>query len=357
MKTSFLKNLSQLLIVISIFGASALKGYASETSTEGHESPKKFNAGEMIIHHIVDAHEWHIAEIGHTHISVPLPILLVNNGKLVAFLSNRFEHTADPKISEYGNFIYDHEHITAKDGSVVYDFSITKNTAAMMISVLLIMFIFLGVAGAYKKNEGKAPKGLQSALEPLILFIRDEVAKASIGPKYEKFMPFLLTVFFFIWINNLMGLIPFFPGGANVTGNIAITMVLALFTFAYTTISGNKYYWAHIFLPDVPKALYPLLVPIEIIGMFLKPFVLMVRLFANITAGHIIILGFFSLIFIFGEMNQGLGYGVSVFSVAFTLFMSMLELLVAFLQAYVFTLLSALYLGSAVEDHKHADHH
>lgn len=353
MKTDFLKVLSTFSFIAAIFCSTTVKTYASETSSEN----KKFNAGEMIIHHIVDAHEWHIAEFGHTHLSIPLPVILLNDGKLYSFLSNKLKETNEHGIKEYGNFVYSHGHFEAKNGSKIYDFSITKNTAAMMLSVLLLMFIFLAVARSYKANHGKAPKGLQSFLEPLIIFIRDEVAKASIGPKYEKYMPFLLTVFFFIWGNNLLGLIPIFPGGANVTGNIAVTLVLAVFTFAITTLTAKKYYWSHIFLPDVPKALYPLLIPIEIIGMFLKPFVLMVRLFANITAGHIIVLGFFSLIFIFGEMNPGLGFGVSIFSVAFTLFMSMLELLVAFLQAYVFTLLSALYFGSAVEEHKHAEHH
>ncbi len=353
MRASFLNILAKLLIG---FFVSALQFSASYASDGSHKEDSKFNAGEMIIHHIVDAHEWHVAEFGHTHIIVPLPVILYNQGHLTFFLSNKMEN-AEEGTKKYGHFHYSHGHFTAADGSPVYDFSITKNTAAMMLSVVILLIIFLGIANAYKKNVGKAPKGFQSLLEPIILFVRDEIAKASIGEKYERYMPFLLTVFFFIWVNNLMGLIPIFPGGANVTGSISITLVLALFTFIITTFSGNKTYWAHIFLPDVPKGLYPLLIPIELIGVFLKPFVLMVRLFANITAGHIIILGFFSLIFIFGEMNAGLGYGVSVFSVAFTLFMSFLELLVAFLQAYVFTLLSALYFGSAVEEHHHDEHH
>lgn len=199
---------------------------------------------------------------------------------------------------------------------------------------------------------------MANLIETLIVFIRDEIAKPSIGAKYAKFLPYLLTIFFFIFINNLFGLIPFFPGGANVTGNIAVTMVLAVFTFIITSFNGNKSYWGHIFMPPgVPKGLWVLLIPIEIIGMLNKPIVLMIRLFANITAGHIIILGFFSLIFIFGAMNASLGLGVSVLSVAFTTFMNFLELLVAFLQAYVFTLLSALYFGSAVEEHAHEEHH
>jgi F-type H+-transporting ATPase subunit a len=166
-------------------------------------------------------------------------------------------------------------------------------------------------------------------------------------------MPLLLSIFFFIFVVNLFGLIPIFPGGANVTGNIAVTMVLALVVFITVTVNGNKYYWKHILMPDVPKLMYIILIPIEILGVVLKPFVLMLRLFANITAGHIIILGFFSLIFIFGSMNPTFGYAVSPLSVLFTVFMSMLELLVAFLQAFVFTLLSAIYIGMAVEEHHH----
>ena len=215
-----------------------------------------------------------------------------------------------------------------------------------------MLWLFLSVAKNYTRRAGKAPTGLQSWVEPLIIFIRDDVAVSSIGEKkYEKYMPYLLTVFFFIFFNNIMGLIPIFPGGANVTGNIAVTLVLALITFVITLLSGNLNYYGHIFWPPVPHALKILMIPIEIIGVFIKPFVLMVRLFANITAGHIIALGFFSLIFIFGSIHVFAGYGVSVVTIAFTVFMTLLELLVAFIQAYVFTFLSALYFGMAVEEH------
>ena len=190
-------------------------------------------------------------------------------------------------------------------------------------------------------------------VEPLILFIRDDVARASIGHKADKYLPMLLSIFFFIFVNNIFGLIPIFPGGANVTGNIAVTMVLAVIVFLTVNLNANKYYWKHIFVPDVPVWMYIIIIPIEILGVVLKPFVLMLRLFANITAGHIIILGFFSLIFIFGAMKPGLGLAVSPLSVAFTVFMSLLELLVAFLQAFVFTLLTAIYIGSAIEEHHH----
>jgi F-type H+-transporting ATPase subunit a len=219
------------------------------------------------------------------------------------------------------------------------------------------MFVIFGsVASAYKTRKGMAPKGIQSFMEPLILFIRDEVAKPSIGHHYEKFMPYLLTIFFFIWLGNILGLIPFI-GGFNITGNIAVTLTLAVFTFLVTTFSANKNYWMHIIAtPGVPTWLLPLMIPIEILGVFTKPIVLMIRLFANITAGHIIILSFVSLIFIFSNLyGAGAGYGVAVVSVAFSIFMNVIELLVAFLQAYVFTLLSALYFGSAVEEHH--EHH
>jgi F-type H+-transporting ATPase subunit a len=240
----------------------------------------------------------------------------------------------------------------------VYDFSITKIVLAILMSTLLMILVFVSVARAYTRNRDKAPSGLQSLLEPLIIFIRDDIAKSSIGEKkYEKFMPFLLTVFFFIFFNNLFGLIPFFPGGANVTGNIAVTLVMAVFTFVITTINGNKHYWIDIInTPGVPwwlKFPVPLMPVVEIIGIITKPFVLMIRLFANITAGHIIVLGFVSLIFIFGAISAALGLGVSIVSVAFMIFMNLLELLVAFIQAYVFTLLSALYFGLATIEPEH----
>jgi F-type H+-transporting ATPase subunit a len=232
----------------------------------------------------------------------------------------------------------------------------TKNVAAIFVSVILILFLFIRIANAYKRDPLSPPKGLQSLLEPVILFIRDDVAKSSIGEKkYEKFVPFLLTIFFFILINNLLGLVPFFPGGANVTGNIAVTMVLAFFTFVITSINGNKVYWKHIFnTPGVPvwlKIPIPIMPVVELVGIFTKPFVLMIRLFANISAGHMVGLGFLSLIFLFGEMNKYLGMGISVVSVSFMVFMTFMEILVAFIQAYVFTFLSALYFGMAVEEH------
>jgi F-type H+-transporting ATPase subunit a len=235
------------------------------------------------------------------------------------------------------------------------DLSFSKDVLAVFIGLGLMLWIFISIANSYKKNAGKAPSGLQSVLEPIILFVRDDIAKASIGKNYERYMPFLLTIFFFIWINNLMGIIPIFPGGANVTGNITVTMVLALFTFAITTFVGNRHYWKDMVNAEgVPwwlKLPIPLMPIIEIMGMFIKPFVLMIRLFANMAAGHIIALGFISLIFIFGAVHPAVGYGMSLLSISFTVFMTLLELLVALIQAYVFTLLSALYFGLATQEH------
>lgn len=367
---SGIKGLKILLTFLSVLAFSGVFANEPEAATaepaESHsEAAEKFDAGKLIIHHVIDDHEWHIASIGHTHLTIPLPIIIYNPERgLSVFSSSRFHHGHEA----YEGYKIEHGHIHAvnADGTVnheasFYDLSITKNVFAMLLSMVLLCVIFLSAAKAYTRQPNQAPRGIQAWVEPIIVFIRDEVAKPSIGEKYLRYMPYLLTVFFFIWLNNMMGLIPFFPGGANVTGNIAVTLVLALFTFIITTFSAKKAYWVHVInTPGVPwwlKFPVPLMPVVEFMGVLTKPFVLMVRLFANITAGHIIILGFISLIFIFGEMNQGLGLGVSVVSIAFSLFISMLELLVAFLQAYVFTLLSALYFGSAIEEHHHEEHH
>lgn len=337
----------------------------TQHDAEQHQA-KEFNAGEMIFEHVIDAHDWHIADIGDHAITVPLPIIILDeNNNFHTFMSSRFEHGH----AAFEGFKLETE--GANKGKIVpvidgtmetdttrpkpYDLSITKTVFAIMFSAFLLMLIFISIAKSYKKREGQAPSGLQSLLEPVILFVRDDIAKPSIGhKKYEKYMPYLLTIFFFILINNLLGLVPIFPGGANVTGNIAVTMVMALFTFAITSFSANKSYWVHIInMPGVPwwlKFPIPIMPLVEIMGVFTKPFVLMVRLFANILAGHIVILGFISMIFIFGAMNVFGGYGVSIISVGFSTFLSLLEILVAFIQAYVFTLLSALYFGMAMEE-------
>jgi F-type H+-transporting ATPase subunit a len=395
-----LKHIKLLLIAFLIGGIGLSNSIAHEdhehlVSEKDHKvaDEEAFDAGKMIIEHVVDAYDWHILDIGDHHVSVPLPVILFHDGHLITFMSSQFHHGHSAVLfDESGHMIHSdgHDHGSnaafavaimksgPNKGKIAYvdaheysknhkivqdmeaglplDFSITKNVVALWFSIILIIWIFAGVAKSYKTRKGMAPKGMQSVLEPLIVFIRDDIAKSSIGEKkYEKYVPFLLTIFFFIFFNNLLGLVPIIPGGANLTGNIAVTGVLALFTFVITTFSSNKNYWVHIFnTPGVPwwlKFPVPLMPIVELMGVFTKPFVLMVRLFANITAGHIIVLGFISLIFIFGAMSPAAGYGVSVVSIAFSLFMSLLEFLVAFIQAYVFTLLSALYFGAAVEEH------
>jgi len=320
---------------------------------------EEFKPGKFIFDHISDSHEWHILTWKGHHVSVPLPVILYSKKTgLSVFLSSKLVHGHHYKNFQYGEGEYDGEIIEKNEKgeiTVPIDFSITKNVFAIFVSLALMLFLFFSVSKSYKRAPCEAPKGLQNFLEPVILFIRDDVAIPSIGKKkHERFMPFLLTLFFFILINNLFGLIPIIPGGANVTGNIAVTMALALFTFFIQVLSGNKHFWKHIFnAPGVPwwlKIPIPLIPLIEFVGILIKPFVLMVRLFANISAGHIITLGFFGLIFIFGQIHITAGYGISVLSVAFSIFMTCLELLVAFIQAYVFTLLSAIYFGMAVEE-------
>lgn len=237
-----------------------------------------------------------------------------------------------------------------------YDFSLTKNVVSMLIISLLLGWAFISVARAYKKRGQQAPTGLQNFLEPIFLFVQDEVAKPFLGHKWEKFMPLLLSLFFFILGLNLFGQVPIF-GSSNVTGNLAITAVLAIVTFVVVTINGNKNYWSHVlWMPGVPPVIKILiLTPIEILGIFIKPFTLMLRLFANITAGHIVVLSFVGLIFIFGKMGQSLGgvVGGVVVSIPLTIFMMAIELLVAFIQAFVFTLLTASYIGAATEEAHH----
>ena len=336
-------KISILTLFVTFFSFSA---FCSEEKEEG----EKFNASKMIVHHIGDSHEWHFGEAGHTHLTVPLPVILYSTTKgLVVFSSANFHN----ERGTYNGYKLEHEHIESEDESEkVYDLSITKNVASMLICATIMLTVFLTVSSAFKKNFGKAPKGIQSMFEPLIIFIRDDIAIPNIGEKKAmRYLPYLLTIFFFIWINNLLGLL---PQGANVSGNIAFTMVLAVFTLVITNFSGNGSYWGHILkAPGVPVPLLIIMTPVEIIGIFTKPFALMIRLFANITAGHIIILSILSFIFIFKNI------AVAAISVPFAVVMSLLEVFVAALQAYIFTLLSALFIGQAVAEHEHHhdDHH
>ena len=322
---------------------------AEHPATAGHESGK-FNAGEMILGHIADEHDWHI--VG--PVTLPLPIILYSEEKgLDIFMSSKFEpHHGEER--SYNGYEMHKGKIALASGTSIHDFSITKNVASLFITAGLLLFVFLTIAKSYKTRKGKAPKGLQSWLEPIILFVRDDIAKPTIGHKYQRFMPLLLTIFFFIFFGNLLGLIPIFPGGANLTGNIAIPFFLASVILITIIVIANKHYWGHIIaMPGVPKLVLLILTPIELLGFVLRPFVLMIRLFANISAGHIIALAFYSLIFIFGAKSAVAGYGVSIVSVLFTVFMFCLDLFVAFLQAFVFTLLSSIYFGSAIEEPAH----
>jgi len=337
------------------------------------ENAEEFHADEYIMEHIVDSYGWHITTFQNRAISIPLPIILFHQGRLVYFMSSKFQQgtaayrgfalgfTEDTKgkivklQDGYANFtgrLAPNENYAFSP--VFFNISISKNVCALMISIVILCWLFLSVARTYKRNPNKAPKGFQSMIEVVVLFIKDEIAIPLIGDRYQKYLPYLLTLFFFILLNNLMGLIPVFPGGANVTGNIAVTMILALITFFIVSFSGNKNYWIQIFNPpDVPwwlKFPLPLMPFIELIGVLTKPFVLMIRLFANMIAGHIIILGFLGLIFIFGAMTPIAGILVSPVSLFFYIFMGIIELLVAFIQAFIFTLLTALYIGMALEE-------
>ncbi len=345
----FARSVTAFLLTLCLFFTATSMVKASGTQQEsGHAAAEEpFNPGDLIFHHITDSHVWHLWD-GH-YGTIHLPVILYSQDRGLEVFSSSNLYDEHHEEVEYNGYRDNHGHITpVEEGRHVYDLSITKNVASMFLSVILMFVVFFSVAGAYKKNKGKAPRGLQSFFEPIILFVRDDIAKPNIGPKYERFMPYLLTIFFFIWFNNLLGLL---PGGANLTGNIAVTAVLAIFTLLITLFSAKKTYWAHIFnTPGVPFWLAPIMIPVELLGILTKPFSLMVRLFANITAGHIIILSLFSLIFIFKSAAVG------PISVAFATFMNMLELFVAILQAYIFTLLSAMYFGSAVEEHEHHDH-
>lgn len=322
---------------------------------EKEAAKEKFKASTYILEHIADSHEWHIlTKQNGEHVAIYLPVIVYSKEKgLKIFSSRRLAHGHQYKgfkLEEEGNLkgkiVVVNEAGVADEENLPLDLSMTKTVIGLMSAAIIGLILFLSLARSYKKTGISHPKGIQRFLEPVILFIRDDIAIPNIGHKYEKYMPYLLTAFFFILINNLMGLIPFPPPfGANVTGNIAITFVLACCTFLITQFSGNKSYWRHIFAtPGVPFWLLPIMIPVEIIGLFSKPFALMIRLFANMLAGHIVILSLICLIFIFDTL------ALAPVSIFFVIFMDFMELLVAFLQAYIFTLLSALFISLAVQE-------
>ncbi len=376
---------------------------------------KAYDPTPDVMHHISDAHQFHI--VG--NIYIPLLCMAYSETGFFISLSNAFDYdhelhhskkaidgyilfhdqlmrikdTSFPKgiidLTENSHSHGDHEHADEHKGeqghgkTVSYqgktyeleaaaalqspgaswqDFSITKNVFTMILSALLLVLLFSIIVSSYKKRAGKSPKGVQSLLEPIIVFLRDEVVKPAIGHKWEKFFPFIMVLFFFILFNNLLGLIPIFPGGSNVTGNLGVTLVLAVFAFIMTNINGNGHYWRHVFaMPGVPRFVLLILTPIEILGLFIKPATLLIRLFANITAGHVMILSLVSLIFVFSNSGESIAgaIGGGVVAVPFVFAMNFLELFVAFLQAFIFALLTSLYIGSAVEEHHHEEgaHH
>lgn len=368
------KRLFSLLVLsFALFGASvsasaqsegndynaAQKELASSQTKAGEKENNKLDVSKVIFGHIADAHEWHLFTIKHeggepTHVSMPLPVILYHPQKGLVFFSSS-------KIAEGESYQGFHlqkdlmkEHIVSEDGAAIKDLSITKNVLSMMISVALLLWLMMGAGKKYKTNGAmKAPSGFQNFLEVVVIFIRDEVAKPCLGNKYLSYMPLLLTIFFFIWINNLLGLL---PGGANFTGNIAVTGCLALLSFIVILVNSKKHFWLHLINPPgVPFGIKFLLVPIEIVSLFIKPMALMIRLFANIMAGHIVILALICIVFIFAAINTAVGAGFVPVSLAFSIFMFGLELLVGAIQAFIFVNLTAVFIGQGLEG-AHDDH-
>ena len=330
--TKFFKKF--LLTLLICFSSNFL--VLSADKAEGED----FNMGEMIMHHVLDDYQY---EIMHGLV-IPLPVILYTekNGLLIFSSSNLFDDDHVPLEEGYNGFIYYHGKLKPIDQDASYvDLSITKNVAFLLLTATLMILVFLSVAKGYSKKNS-APKGIQALFEPVIIFVRDDIVKPNIGENYEKYLPYMLTLFFFIFFGNVLGLM---PGAANLTGNIAVTLSLALFTFLITNFSGNKHYWKHIFwTPGIPIIMRVIILPIELIGVFSKPISLMIRLFAAITAGHIVLLSFIGLIFIFQS------YFVGVMSALFVVGLNLVELMVAGIQAYVFTMFSSVYIGLATED-------
>lgn len=319
-------------------------GFSSVSfASEEEVAKEEASISDVILHHVLDDHVWHFFD-GH-YGTLYLPVIVYSSEKGFDVFSSKNFYDEHHNVVEYNGYKLEHNHIyLAGTDKTVFDVSITKNVAMLFIDAILMLLIFTTVAKSFKKNAGKAPKGLQSFFEPIILFVRDEVVKPNMGHHYQKFLPYLLTLFFFILFGNLLGLL---PGAGNMSGNIAVTATLAILTFFITNFNGNKQYWGHIFwTPGVPLWLRVVILPVEIIGIITKPISLMIRLFVAITAGHIVILALISLAFIFGSIWVGFG------STLLVLFISLIEILVAGIQAYVFTLFSALYIGMAMaEDH------
>jgi F-type H+-transporting ATPase subunit a len=356
------------LVSLFFFNMSQAQDSPAGTNEAGRKEAPKLDPAKIILEHVGDGHEFHFFTYHKKPVTIPLPVILYSPEKgWSVFMSSRFKHgeqtydnyrllheayiednKLDEKVFKPGKIVAVDANGKIDASVKVYDFSLTRNVTQMLISVVLLIWLMNGVAGKYAKGQGvkTAPKGFQGAVEPVVVFIRDEVGKANLGDQYEKYMPFLLTVFFFILINNLIGLV---PGTANVTGNIAFTAVLGILSFIVIMFSTGKHYWGHIVNPPVPFGVKPIMIPVELMGIFTKPFALIIRLFANMISGHIIILSFIILIFVFGAMNTALGWGTSPFFVLLSIFIYLIEILVAFIQAYIFANLTAVFIGQAFE--------
>ena len=356
-KSLLVAAFSVLILLFSNFTYSQENAGHSENHTEAEGNEKKgFDAKEVIFGHVLDAYEFHFLSYegsdGKEHeVAIPLPVILYSpQTGLSVFRFSAFHHA-----TEVDGYKLEDGKIVPVDANVkFYDISLTRNVVQMLLALIILVVLLISIAKKYTKGQGltSAPKGWQNAVEPVITFIRDEVAKPNLGHKYEKYLPYLLTVFFFILINNIVGLI---PGTANVTGNIAFTAVLGVISFIVIIVNGNKHYWSHILNPPVPLGIKFIMVPVEILGIFTKPLALIIRLFANMLAGHIIIICLISLIFIFGSISVGVGWGFSPISIAFSVFIYLIEILVAFIQAFIFANLTAVFIGQAIED-AHQDH-
>jgi F-type H+-transporting ATPase subunit a len=341
------------IILLMLVALLPVQLYAEEAAHEGEE----LDIPEIVLEHLADAYEWHIASYQGKHLSIPLPVIIrsKNTGQWHFCTAHNLPDGFFLSEEHHGK-IYER----LADGSEVrpLDFSITKAVLQIWIVVAILIIVFLSCARWYKKRDAKsdAPKGFVGMMEMLVTYLNDDLIRPSIGEKhYKQYAPYLLTVFFFILTCNLIGLIPIFPAGANVTGNINITFFLALCTMLAINIFANKEYWKEIFWPDVPLFLKaypaPVMPVIELFGVFTKPFALMIRLFANMMAGHAVILSFTCVIFLGWSMGVGFGLGLNAFSIIMLLFMNLLEVLVAFVQAYVFTMLSAVFIGLAHKEH------
>ena len=332
-----------LMLPVSLAAQTPGDEILRQAQDDSEQLAEDFDVSEFLFGHVSDAYEWHITAIKGKEISIPLPCIVIENGIHVFTLHHAAENGYT--LNEDGKLV------NAQTGKRPLDISITKNVLGLMIDSVLLVLLILLCARWYRRHDvlKEKPTGIAALMEPLIVMIEQDVIKDAVGPEYKKYSPYLLTAFFFILINNLMGIFPVFPGGANITGNIAVTAVLALCTFLMVNLFGNKHYWKDILWPDVPiflKAI-PIMPLIEILGMFTKPFSLMIRLFANMLAGHIMLLSVIALIFLSAAMGPVLNGSLTVIAALFGVFLDCLELLVAFLQAYVFTMLSAVFIGLA----------